>query len=153
MAKTRMLCPFTNRPCSECAFYRGWHYYLSLCEHYRGYIGEPKAGNNGCASNNFVDIETFDRLVVPWLAKYDRVEKEPGIRLKVIDMETEETRTCEFEEARNWDWDNTATIRMIDGHHITSWDKLLEILPYKAAKGYREAVLYERPSFMLLGGG
>jgi hypothetical protein len=92
-------------------------------------------------------------LVKPWSGTNSRVETEPGIRLKVIDMETEETRTCELQETRNWDWDNTETIRMIDGIHITSWGQLLEILDYKAAKGYREVVFYEGPRFMLLGGG
>ena len=153
MAKTKMLCPFNRGLCGECAIYRGRHYYLSLCEHYRGYIGEPKAGNNRRANNLVVDIETFDRLVEPWSGKHNRAEKEPDIRLKVIDMETEETRICDLQEARDWDWGNTETIRMIDGFHITSWDKLLEILRYKTAKGYREAVLYEGPRFMLLGGG
>ena len=153
MAKTKMLCPFTNRPCSECAFYRGRHYYLSLCEHYRGYIGEPKSGNNHRRDNRAINIETFDRLVAPWSGKHDQMKTEPDIKLKVIDMETEETRTCELEEAKNWDWGNKETIRMIDGLHITSWDKLLEILRYKAANGHREVVLYEGPRFMLLGGG
>lgn len=40
MAKTKMLCPFSNKPCRECPQYRGRHYYLCFCKKYRGYIGE-----------------------------------------------------------------------------------------------------------------
>ena len=36
MAKTKMICPFMDKPCKECAFYRGRHYYLCFCEKYRG---------------------------------------------------------------------------------------------------------------------
>jgi hypothetical protein len=42
MAKTKMLCPFTNKLCRECAQYRGRHYYLCYCSKYRGYIGDPE---------------------------------------------------------------------------------------------------------------
>lgn len=40
MAKTRMICPFSNRLCEECPLYRGRHYFLCFCEKYRGYLGE-----------------------------------------------------------------------------------------------------------------
>lgn len=36
MAKTKMLCPFSNELCRECAQYRGRHYYLCFCKKYRG---------------------------------------------------------------------------------------------------------------------
>jgi len=153
MAKAKMLCPFTKRPCSECAFYRGRHYYLSFSEHQRGYISQPKAGNNRSDNNPIADIDTFDRSVTPWFGKHDRVETEPDIRLKVIDMETEETRICKLEEVRNWDWGNTEMIRTIDGFHISRWERMVEILRYKADNGYKEVVLYEGPRFMLLAGG
>lgn len=39
MAKERMVCPFSNRLCEECALYRGRHYYLCFCREYRGYLG------------------------------------------------------------------------------------------------------------------
>ena len=39
MAKERMICPFSNRICEECALYRGKHYYLCFCQDYRGYLG------------------------------------------------------------------------------------------------------------------
>jgi hypothetical protein len=41
VAKERMICPFSNRLCEECAFYRGRHYYLCFCQKYRGYLGKP----------------------------------------------------------------------------------------------------------------
>ena len=59
MAKARMMCPFSNKLCEECALYRGRHYYLCFCEKYRGYAGEtgevtkvdvphvPKASSKG----------------------------------------------------------------------------------------------------------
>ena len=42
MAKTRMICPFSDNLCKECAFYRGRHYYLCFCKKYRGYVDEPR---------------------------------------------------------------------------------------------------------------
>ena len=153
MAKTKMLCPFNERMCDECALYRGRHYYLSLCEHYRGHLTGGKSNGHPEAANQPLDIKTFDRLVLPWTAKSNRVETKPDIKLKVIDMETGESRICEPEETRNWDWENTEMMRFIDGFHITTWDKLNEILQYKADKGFREVEMYEGPRFMLLGGG
>ncbi len=41
MAKTKMMCPFSNKLCEECALYRGRHYFLCFCEKYRGYLEEP----------------------------------------------------------------------------------------------------------------
>jgi hypothetical protein len=42
MAKTKMLCPFTNKLCRECAQYRGRHYYLCYCSKYRGYLEDSE---------------------------------------------------------------------------------------------------------------
>jgi hypothetical protein len=153
MAKTKMLCPFNQRLCDECPIYRGRHFYLGLCQHYRGYLGEPETGNNHHNDHYIADIEAFDRLVKPWFIKNSQRDEAPDIRLKVIDMETGESRICGLEEAKTWDWSDPSTIRMIDGLHITSWNELLEILRYKSARGYREVVFYEGPRFMLLGGG
>ncbi len=41
VAKTTMLCPFSNRLCKECAVYRGRHYYLCFCRQYRGSLRRP----------------------------------------------------------------------------------------------------------------
>ena len=38
MAKTKMLCPFTNGLCKECPMYRGRHYYLCFHKKYRGHL-------------------------------------------------------------------------------------------------------------------
>ena len=40
MAKTEMVCPFSNRVCEECALYRGRHYLLCFCEKYRGHLSK-----------------------------------------------------------------------------------------------------------------
>jgi hypothetical protein len=47
MAKERMICPFSNRLCEECALYRGRHYYLCFCQKYRGYLGQPGEAAKG----------------------------------------------------------------------------------------------------------
>lgn len=42
MAKTKMLCPFSNQLCRECPQYRGRHYYLCYYTKYRGYLGDSE---------------------------------------------------------------------------------------------------------------
>ena len=42
MAKTKMLCPFSNQLCRECPQYRGRHYFLCYHTKYRGYMGDPE---------------------------------------------------------------------------------------------------------------
>lgn len=44
VAKERMICPFSNKICEECALYRGRHYYLCFYRKYRGYIGKTGKG-------------------------------------------------------------------------------------------------------------
>jgi hypothetical protein len=44
LAKEKMICPFSNRICEECALYRGRHYYLCFYQKYRGYLGKPRRG-------------------------------------------------------------------------------------------------------------
>ena len=39
MAKEKVLCPFSNKVCAECALYRGRHYFLCYSSSYRGYLG------------------------------------------------------------------------------------------------------------------
>lgn len=41
MAKTKMLCPFSNELCQECPVYRGRHYFLCFHDKYRGHLGDP----------------------------------------------------------------------------------------------------------------
>ncbi|MFC2050137.1 hypothetical protein ACFLTN_03045 [Chloroflexota bacterium] len=45
MAKTEMVCPFSNKVCEECALYRGRHYFLCFCERYRGHLSKPGRTN------------------------------------------------------------------------------------------------------------
>ena len=52
MAKERMICPFSNRICEECALYRGKHYYLCFCRRYRGYLGR----SGGVTKKDFASV-------------------------------------------------------------------------------------------------
>ena len=135
MAKTDMRCPFANRLCTECAAYRGRHYYLSLCEQYRGYIREPKKNTRPNGFRHAVNLEAFRNWVAPWAGASSQPEIELDVKLKVIDMESGETRVCKLSEAKTWDWSHPEVMRVIDGLQITSWDKLVEFLAYKVEKG------------------
>ena len=42
MAKDRVMCPFSNKLCQECALYRGRHLNLCYIPDYRGYLGAGK---------------------------------------------------------------------------------------------------------------
>ena len=42
MAKDRVMCPFSNKLCKECALYRGRHMNLCYIPDYRGYLGVNK---------------------------------------------------------------------------------------------------------------
>jgi hypothetical protein len=151
MAKTNMLCPFSNRLCSECPLYRGRHYYLSLCRNYRGHIDRP--GNNKPGNNHQpVDFETLWKRVQPW-AEGPRPETEPEVKLRLVDAENETSRFFELDEAKGWDWSDPTMMRVIGDLQVTSWDKLVEIVRFKAGKGYKQVDVYEAPRFMLLGGG
>lgn len=147
-----MLCPFSNKLCIDCETYRGRHYYLSLCEQYRGYLGRSKGDVKSITAQNSRDLEAFKQWVAPWFVTRSS-EDELNINLKVIDMETEQKRTVGLEETKAWDWEDTTIMRFIDGVHIHDRDKLIELLSYKAKKGFTEVELYEGPRFMLLGGG
>jgi hypothetical protein len=151
MAKTNMLCPFSQKLCSECPLYRGRHYYLSLCQKYRGYIEKPEGTKPG-ANHNAVDFPTLWKLVQPWADGHDS-ETKPKTKLKLIDVDNDTSRFFELEEAKNWDWDDPTMMRVIGELQVTSWDNLVELVRFKAKKGYREVVVYEAPRFMLLGGG
>jgi hypothetical protein len=74
------------------------------------------------------------------------------IRLKVLDRETNESRYCEIEETKGWDWTNPEMWRVINGWQITSYGMLLFMLRQKEEKGLEEVVLQEIPAFMMLNG-
>jgi hypothetical protein len=153
MAKIDMLCPFTQRLCDECALYRGRHYYLSSCKQCRGYIGESKENTKSGTIHHSVDFQTLGRLVEPWAGVAIELETSRQIQVKVIDMESGETRVCQLEETKTWDWSNPEMMRIIGGLQITSYDKLVELIPFRVKKGYQEVEIYEGPRFILLGGG
>ena len=152
MAKTNTLCPFTRKACAECALYRGRHYYLNLCKQYEDYGGESKE-NAKSGVTRPVGSSAIRNWVEPWGSKSRQPQADPEVRLKVIDIESGETRVCEFQETKTWDWSNPKLVRAIGDVQITSWDKLAEILRYKAGKGYQEIDVYEFPRFMLIAGG
>jgi hypothetical protein len=139
-------CPFTHSSCVECAVYRGRHRHLISSKRYRGYAGKPK-------DHIAAYFQALEKLSEPWAGKDIQAKNEPKIRLQVIDMESGKTKICEFNETKTWDWGNPEMMRLIDGRQVNSLDSLIEILCYKAEKGYQEVQIYEAPRFMLLAGG
>lgn len=140
-------CPFTQKSCSECSIYRGRHRYLILPKQY---LDTTRRSKDPIADY----FKALEKLSEPWADDASsRTKKDPQIRLKVIDVESGETKVCELSETKEWDWSNPEMMRVIDGWQVTSFDRLLEIVCNKAEKGYQEVKLYEAPRFMLLAGG
>jgi hypothetical protein len=126
---------------------------MCFCQKYRGYIGEAEQRAKSRVNGHPVDLRAVFKQIEPWAD----VGLLPGInskvKLKVIDMENGDTRVCDLDEAKTWDWSNPEMMRMIGGVHVTSWNKLVELASFKAKKGYKEVELYEAPRFIMLGGG
>ena len=143
--KVNFVCPFTNKTCHECALYRGRHCYLDNHQKGRANISDS------------ADIESYfqalEEALTPHFDAGVRSEIELHITLRVIDVENGTSSVCPLGGAKAWDWDNEQVMRIIDGRHITSWDTLVDVLSYKAEKGYQEVKLYEAPRFMVLAGG
>jgi hypothetical protein len=95
----------------------------------------------------------LQKAAEPWTGKQGQRKDELRIRLRVIDVERNETRICAMHELERWHWGNPRIWRLIDGRQITSLDSLFEILRYKAETGHEEVDLYEAPRFMMLAGG
>jgi hypothetical protein len=148
MAKLNLLCPIAHVSCSDCALYRGRHYFLPFCK-----LSAKRVGSRKEAVKPEQLFEAFDTLMEPWRAEKSTATAKRPIRLKVIDMETSEFRYAELEELRTRDWDNVQMMRLVDGRQITSWEKLAEIVRFMAEEGHEEVELYEAPRFMLLAGG
>jgi hypothetical protein len=153
MAKTSMICPFSRKLCVECELYRGRHYFLCFCEKYRGHIGQSKGQAKYDAAALTINFKALETMANPWVGENQQPKDEPEIKLKVVDMENKQERLCQLEETKTWDWGNPKIMRIIDGRHVTNWYNLLEILNYKAKKGYQEVELHEGPRFILLSGG
>lgn len=147
-----MYCPFTHRLCTECALYRGRHYYFSLFKQDQK-TDETSEHTESNLSHCSVDFQVLKKLADRWIDPATEARGEPQIKLKVIDMESGASRVCDFNEAKTWDWNNQGMMRIIDGQQINSFDRLIEVLYNKAEKGYKEVELYEGPRFMLLAGG
>jgi hypothetical protein len=142
-------CPFTYSLCTECILYRGRHHYLAFSKHQqdrKNCPDEPK-------KHDSLDFRVFEKSIEPWACKDGQIKDEPKMRLKVIDVEDQITRICEFNEAKTWNWSNPAPLRLIDGRQVSSLECLTEILNDKAEKGYQEVEICEAPRFMLLAGG
>ena len=151
MAKTKMRCPFNDKLCIECQLYRGRHYYLCACQDYRGHI-KPK-DEITVSTRTPIDFKTVNRLLEPWADNNYDSDSYPNLKIKVIDMESGEERYTDFEQAKNWNWGDTGTMRIVNGVHITSFKKFLEIARYQEEKGNTEVSVLEAARFMLLGGG
>ena len=153
MANTAMTCPFSRKMCTDCVLYRARHHYLSLSKPRQGVIDEPKEFSKSGLHSFSDDFELLRKSSEPWAGRSGEARREPTIRIKVIDMENRGTRICSLREAKEWDWTNPRIWRVIDGRQVTNLDRLIEILRYKAEKGFEEVELYEAPRFMLLAGG
>jgi hypothetical protein len=152
MTKAAMACPFSNKACTECALYRGRHHYLSFSKPGRDCADDQEELGKTHLLPLSVQFQALKKSAEPWSGKSIRT-KEPEIRLKVIDMESGETRICDLNEAKKWDWSNPGIWRLIDGWQIASLERLIEILCHKAETGHEEVELYEAPRFMFLAGG
>ncbi len=153
MAKISMTCPFSSKGCTECAVYRGRHHYLSYSKEHPGPTDPQEGHAKSRVHSPSVEFQALKNAVKLVAGKNRETSLEPKIRLKVIDMESRATRICELSELKRWDWSNPRIWRLIEGRQVTNLDSLIEILRYKAEKGFEEVELYEAPRFMLLAGG
>ncbi len=153
MARINTRCPFTHRLCTECALYRGRHYCLGFCQQYRGCIGGSTENTKSDSRHHSAGLQSLKDWVEPWAGLANQPESELDVKLKVIDMESGQTKVCDFSDTKMWDWSNPEFMRIIDGLQITSREKLVEILSFKAGKGCQEVAVYEAYRFMLHGGG
>ncbi len=75
------------------------------------------------------------------------------IKLKLTDRETGKSRYVTLDEAKNWEWKDPETWRMVGGWQISSFQSLLKILYLKMEKGIDEVEIVEAPRFTMLAGG
>jgi hypothetical protein len=153
MAKTAGACPFSNKACTECGIYRGRHHHRSFTGRRQDCADRQKESTGSNVIPLSVEFRALREIVEPRVGKHRGIEGELKIRLKVIDVDRNETRMCELHELKDWDWSNPRIWRIIDGWQITSMDRLIQILHQKAEAGDEEVELYEAPRFMLLAGG
>jgi hypothetical protein len=148
MAKLPMRCPFNEKMCEECQLFRGRHYYLCTNPNYRGYIkSQKKVDADG--ANKTLDMDTIKKLFEPWSTEGKKPAGKSDMKLKVMYMETGESKICDIAEAEKWVWDDPLTMRVVFGGHVSSLDKLIDIARYQEAKGVKEITIIEAPRFML----
>ena len=155
MTKLNLLCPIMRRPCKDCSLYRGRHSSLPFCRYYRSHTNDSAK-----PIEKPLDAESFNELISmaePWKNRPtlsgSSMSSANGADIKVIDMESGETRYCRLEELKTWNWKDPEQMRLIDGRQVTSWEQLAEMVSYMKEEGRDEIELYDGPRFMLLGGG
>jgi hypothetical protein len=151
MAKIKRICPFNHKSCAYCTFYSGRHCYTDF--------HRVRAGNRFDGS-----MPDLNKIPLLSLHRYGQGTEDNGkgkskqlligIKLKITDMITEQTRIENLDSAKSWVWDNPDTQRFINGTvHITSWRQLIDYCRRKAKRGEKEIIIYEAPSYLLIGGG
>jgi hypothetical protein len=153
MTKAEFVCPFNHRSCHECVLYRGRHYYIDNCQNGRGNNSDFKSAVPHDSADLQRYFQALESQIEPWADVKPLTERGLQIRLMAVNVETGESRVYSLEEVKQWGWDDSETVRQIDGIQIDSWDKLVKILSYKAESGHQEVKLYEAPRFMVLAGG
>ena len=153
MTQGEFVCPFNHQSCHECVLYRGRHYYIDACRKDRGDISASKQPVNNHSGDLQAYFQALESQIEPWADVKLLPERDLQIKLMVINVETGESRVYSLEEVRTWEWSNSDTVRQIDGIQIDSWDKLIQVLSYKAESGHQEVKIYEAPRFMVLAGG
>jgi hypothetical protein len=151
MAKVKRICPFSHKSCADCSFYVGRHCYTDFHKTHYHYLAEHR-------KLDFNKIPLLSLHPMPEHSSGNGSKKTaktlPRIRLKVVDMITEQTRTEDLEHAMSWVWDDPDKQRFINGTiHITSWKQLLDYCRHRAKRGEKEIIIYEAPSYLLIGGG
>lgn len=144
----RGACPFNGKSCVQCAVYRGRHSASGPGPRPSSRVAVPERPRTIPDASDF---ERFGTMLKPGSSR--RVGEESDVRLRVIDVETGGVRTCDREEARDWDWGNADLMRLVDGWQVHTFERLAEILAYKAERGCDEVEVKEAPRFMLLSGG
>jgi hypothetical protein len=83
-----------------------------------------------------------------------RCRRKPDLKLKIIDLVTEESWYASLEDARSWRWDDEEMQRFINGCvHITCWRELDGYCRRRAARGESEVVIYQSPGYLMISGG
>jgi hypothetical protein len=139
------VCPFSHRGCAECSFYIGRHNFTNFSDKHK------------CAAP--VKNLNFDHIFLQLSGKTPNAIKDaesdlPDIRVKVINLVSEETHDLDMAEAAKWEWRNPEQQRFINGTlHVTSWGQLLEYCRRREEKGDKEVIIYESPDHLMASGG